>query len=171
MLNTRSATELYPPPRKWCIFEVSYSIAGNFLGSLTRERSSVLSSLFSWKEELSSGPSTRPSLAEPLLCKSYQVTRKSILPVLFPRPVFDFFHVRYIKGPDQPYICLKSEERKLYLKCESRWNKELLHQILEAFESSQKVTLCFLQKATSRAKEEKLIRLIEWNNWAMPICV
>lgn len=113
MLNTRSATELYPPPRKWCIFEVSYSIAGNFLGSLTRERSSVLSSLFSWKEELSSGPSTRPSLAEPLLCKSYQVTRKSILPVLFPRPVFDFFHVRYIKGPDQPYICLKSEERKL----------------------------------------------------------
>lgn len=58
------------------------------------------------------GPSASLSLAQPL-CKFCQVRRKSILFFLFPLPVFDFFHVRYMKRLNQPY--LESEKRKLYI--------------------------------------------------------
>lgn len=106
--------------------------------------------------------STSPSPIQPLLCKFCQMIRKSVL-FFFPLPVFDFFHVRYVKGLNQPY--LRSEKRKLHLKCERRWNKELFHWIPKAFESTQR-SFIFFAEGYIWGKKEKLICLKEWNNWA-----
>lgn len=57
-------------------------------------------------------PAPLPSLVQPRLCRSHQVICKYVFSVL-PLPAFDFFLLRDMKGPNQPYICLKSKEKNL----------------------------------------------------------
>lgn len=111
-------------------------------------------------ERIILGPSSSPSPVQPLLCKFCQIIREYSLSFFFPPPVFDFFHVRYLKGPNQPY--LRSEKRKLCI-----WSVNI-GEIKNCCVETQslwkypEVTLYFLQKAISRARNKKLICLSEF---------